>query len=90
MAHRVSVILFRSVLTITRFSWSYLINLTPIGNAVYLSMDVSDIFLAVCNITVYPCDTSHSLLLQFAKLCNYLKMEKVKAWVFGWFVCVWT
>lgn len=27
--------------------WSYLINLTLIGNAVYVSMDIPDIFLAV-------------------------------------------
>ena len=28
-------------------SWSYLINLTRIGNAVYVSMDIPDAFLAV-------------------------------------------
>lgn len=28
-------------------SWSYLVNLTPIGNAVFITMDVSDVFLAV-------------------------------------------
>src|SRR5882672_3903419 len=27
--------------------WSYLINLSAIGNAVFISMDVSDVFLAV-------------------------------------------
>lgn len=29
------------------YSWSYLINLTLIGNAVYMSMDIPDTFLAV-------------------------------------------
>ena len=28
--------------------WSYLVNLTLIGNAVYLSMDLPDTWLAVC------------------------------------------
>lgn len=29
------------------FSWSYLINLTRIGTAVYISMDIPDAFLGV-------------------------------------------
>jgi len=29
------------------FRWSYLVNLTYIGNAVYMSMDIPDTFLAV-------------------------------------------
>jgi hypothetical protein len=36
-------------------SWSYLINLTLIGNAVYMSMDIPDAFLAVRN----PCALFH-------------------------------
>jgi len=28
-------------------SWSYLLNLTIIGNAIYMSMDIPDAFLAV-------------------------------------------
>ena len=34
-------------LTLRSYRWSYLINLTLIGNAVYLSMDLPDTFLAV-------------------------------------------
>lgn len=34
-------------------SWSYLINLTYIGNAVYISMDIPDIGLAFCSILNY-------------------------------------
>lgn len=30
------------------FRWSYLVNLTFIGNAVFLSMDLPDTTLAVC------------------------------------------
>lgn len=40
------------IVTLWLISWSYLINLTVIGNAVFISMDISDIFLALsksCN-----------------------------------------
>ena len=33
--------------TIWLVGWSYAVNLTLIGNAIFLTMDVSDIFLAV-------------------------------------------
>lgn len=36
--------------TIWLVGWSYSINLTYIGNAVFLTMDVSDVFLAVCSL----------------------------------------
>lgn len=35
------------LVTIWLVGWSYVVNLTYIGNAVFLTMDVSDIFLAV-------------------------------------------
>lgn len=35
------------IVTLWLIGWSYLVNLTLIGNAVYLTMDWSDIFLAV-------------------------------------------
>lgn len=35
------------LVTIWLVGWSYAINLTYIGNAVFLTMDVSDVFLAV-------------------------------------------
>lgn len=33
--------------TLWLVGWSYLVNLTLIGNAVYVSMDIPDVFLAV-------------------------------------------
>lgn len=35
------------IVTIWLVGWSYVVNLTYIGNAIFLTMDVSDIFLAV-------------------------------------------
>lgn len=35
------------------FSWSYIMNLTLIGNAVFLSMDVPDTFLAFSKLLNY-------------------------------------
>lgn len=35
-------------------SWSYLVNMTLIGNAVYLSMDIPDTFLSVCVVCALP------------------------------------
>jgi very-long-chain ceramide synthase len=35
------------IVTLWLIGWSYLVNLTLIGNAVYMTMDFSDIFLAV-------------------------------------------
>ncbi|KAG9016631.1 hypothetical protein FRB90_002746 [Tulasnella sp. 427] len=34
------------IVTLWLIGWSYLVNLTPIGNAVFITMDTSDIFLA--------------------------------------------
>ncbi|KAF9818300.1 hypothetical protein IEO21_02815 [Rhodonia placenta] len=39
--------------TLWLVGWSYLINLTLIGNAVYVSMDVPDVFLALSKIANY-------------------------------------
>lgn len=36
--------------TLWLIGWSYLINLTLIGNAVYMSMDIPDAFLAVSDL----------------------------------------
>ncbi|KAF8591529.1 longevity assurance proteins LAG1/LAC1 [Ramaria rubella] len=60
------------IVTLWLIGWSYTINFTPIGNAVFLSMDVSDVFLA------------------FAKICNYLQLERTKNIAFAFFTCVWT
>jgi acyl-CoA-dependent ceramide synthase len=35
------------IVTLWLIGWSYLINLTLIGNAVYMTMDFSEIFLSV-------------------------------------------
>jgi len=41
------------IVTLWLIGWSYLINLTPIGNAVFITMDVSDIFLALAKTLNY-------------------------------------
>jgi very-long-chain ceramide synthase len=41
------VLVIHHIVTIWLVGWSYLINLTLIGNAVYMSMDIPDTFLAV-------------------------------------------
>jgi very-long-chain ceramide synthase len=41
------------IVTIWMVGWSYLINLTLIGNAVYLSMDIPDTFLATSKLLNY-------------------------------------
>ncbi|CCA67019.1 related to longevity-assurance protein LAG1 [Serendipita indica DSM 11827] len=41
------------VVTLWLIFWSYLVNLTYIGNAVYMTMDVSDVFLALSKIFNY-------------------------------------
>jgi len=60
------------LVTIWLVGWSYGISMTWIGNAVFLTMDVSDVFLAI------------------SKICNYLELEKITTFAFGFFVCVWT
>ncbi|KIO32764.1 hypothetical protein M407DRAFT_241245 [Tulasnella calospora MUT 4182] len=41
------------IVTLWLIGWSYLINFTPIGNAVFITMDVSDIFLAFVKLLNY-------------------------------------
>jgi acyl-CoA-dependent ceramide synthase len=36
------------IVTVWLIFWSYLMNMTLFGNAVYLTMDWSDVFLSVC------------------------------------------
>lgn len=43
--------------------WSYLVNLTLIGNAIYVSMDVPDTFLAVSILRLYPKTNSSRIFL---------------------------
>ncbi|KAN0097511.1 sphingosine N-acyltransferase lac1 [Tylopilus felleus] len=51
--------------TIWLIGWSYLVNMTLIGNAVYMSMDIPDVFLAISKILNY-------LQLTHAKLVAFL------------------
>jgi len=39
--------------TLWLVGWSYLVNMTLIGNAVYMSMDIPDVFLAISKILNY-------------------------------------
>ncbi|KAG8891013.1 hypothetical protein FRB98_000022 [Tulasnella sp. 332] len=41
------------IVTLWLIGWSYLINLTPIGNAVFITMDISDIFLSYAKVFNY-------------------------------------
>jgi len=41
------------IVTLWLIGWSYLVNLTPIGNAVFITMDISDVFLALAKIFNY-------------------------------------
>jgi len=41
------------IVTLWLIGWSYLINLTWIGNMVYMTMDISDVFLAASKATNY-------------------------------------
>ena len=70
--------------------WSYLINLTRIGNAVYVSMDIPDTFLAVCTTTSFFVDTYSTALTQFSKILNYLQFERGKIASFAIFIPIWT
>ena len=68
--------------------WSYLVNLTFIGNAVYLSMDLPDSVFAVCSELF--ADTQQRLTsLQLSKLLNYIQWNKSKTVTFACFVCIW-
>jgi len=51
--------------TLWLIGWSYLVNMTLIGNAVYMSMDIPDVFLAFSKILNY-------LGLTYAKLVAFL------------------
>jgi acyl-CoA-dependent ceramide synthase len=64
------------------------LQLTYIGVAIFVTMDVSDVFLAVS-----PAAGSRTTRLtpprQLAKCVNYVD-ETLSAPVFAFFVCVWT
>lgn len=66
-----------------------MINLTLIGNAVYMSMDIPDMVLAVSILRL------HMIMVftpfnQCSKLLNYIQWNRAKVASFATFVCVWT
>ena len=67
--------------------WSYLVNLTLIGNAVYLSMDIPDSFLGV-RVRAESARTSLTCW-QMSKLLNYIHYDKTKTAVFTVFIGIW-
>lgn len=54
--------------------WSYLVNMTLMGNAVYMSMDIPDVFLAVSRFDSIPLLhlTARHRYLRFSTICNSL------------------
>lgn len=67
-------------------SWSYLTNLTYIGNAVFVSMDVPDTFFAVSYTS--SVHLSYDCYWKFAKLLNYLRLQ-AKIPAFAFFIGIW-
>jgi len=41
------------IVTLWLIGWSYLVNMSPIGNAVFITMDISDVFLASAKLLNY-------------------------------------
>jgi len=60
------------IVTLELIAGSYLVNMTLIGNAVFVSMDIPDAFFAL------------------SKICNYLNLDKTKAFTFVIFFFAWT
>jgi hypothetical protein len=59
------------------------------GNAVYMSMDIPDAFLAVTVFRLLPF-VSSDCLPQVSKILNYLQFTRAKLVAFIIFLCVWT
>jgi acyl-CoA-dependent ceramide synthase len=62
--------------TLWLIGWSYAVNLTMIGNAVFITMDVSDVFLAIAKCVNYAEGKKSTGF--WSTVC------------FAWFVVVWT
>jgi len=62
------------IVTLWLVGWSYLINFSPIGNAVFITMDVSDIFLALSKCLNY-------LKLETASMVSFAWF--VCVWTYG-------
>lgn len=76
-------------LTGSHHSWSYLVNLTLIGHAVYMSMDIPDCFLAVSQMLLHTMNYQ-AHLWQFTKVFNYMKKEIPKVFAFVFLMGTWT
>ncbi|SCV73509.1 BQ2448_7435 [Microbotryum intermedium] len=63
------------VVTLWLVGWSYLLNLTMIGTAIFVSMDLPDICLAVG--------------AGLSKCLNYLNFQRISECSFVLFLCVW-
>ncbi|KIJ56811.1 hypothetical protein M422DRAFT_238409 [Sphaerobolus stellatus SS14] len=74
-----SELVIHHIVTLWLIGWSYLINLTYIGNAVFISMDISDIFLALAKLANY---------MRIPKYQGII--DTVKGPIFVWFMGVWT
>jgi len=63
------------IVTIWLVGWSYTINLTYIGNAVFLTMDVSDVFLAAAKVCNYlQLETTAAVVFAiFVPIWSYLR-----------------
>lgn len=63
--------------------------MTLIGNAVYMSMDIPDVFLAVTVFLLYSF-VSSDCSPQISKILNYLQFTRSKLVAFITFLGVWT
>ncbi|KAF8138416.1 TLC domain-containing protein [Boletus edulis] len=77
------------IVTILLVGGSYLLNMTLIGNAVFMSMDIPDVFLAVSIFLSRPFASSH-YPRQISKILNYLQLTHAKLVAFIVFLCIWT
>ncbi|KAI9574728.1 longevity assurance proteins LAG1 LAC1 [Boletus coccyginus] len=59
------------LVTLWLIGWSYLVNMTLIGNAVYMSMDIPDVFLAISKILNYLQLTRAKLVAFIIFLCMW-------------------
>lgn len=66
-------------------------DLTRIGVAIFVTMDVSDIFLAVSDAFTVSCTALiRCNLEQLSKCLNYLKLQRTSEIAFVFFMGVWT
>ncbi|KIJ20248.1 hypothetical protein PAXINDRAFT_160852 [Paxillus involutus ATCC 200175] len=76
------------LVTLWLIGWSYLINLTLIGNAIYMSMDIPDVFLAFSKILNYLQLTRAKLVAFVSFLCIWTYFRHYLNIIILW--SVWT